>query len=939
MQAAQQHDRLILSRNPPLWALKQAAIAAACAALLACSPTSDTELLASAKQYLANNDRPAAIIQLKSALQQNVNSAEARFLLGKALYDTGDVVAAVVELRKAAELQYDDTQVAPLLAQALLRQGEPRRVLEGYASLTLPDARANASLQTSVALAHAQLNQRDAADKALAAALESDPQHVPALLLQARIAAGKQDFVGALKLLENITTRSPEEVEAWIFKAELQQAALNDTAAALVAYRKAVELRNELLGAHQAIVALLVQDRQIDAARAHVEALKKSLPDQPGTKLFEAQMAYLAKDYAATRTLAMPLLQSAPNNPLLLQLAGAAEFHLGAVPQAENLLSQAVKINPGMPLATQLLARIHLRTGQPDKALGLLKPELEASQQRTETLLLAGEAYLQTGDAQRAEALFTRAAKQQPGNARARTAMALAQIGNGDTAAGMAALSSLSATDQDVTADLALIASHMRNRDLPKALAAVDTLAKKQPQNPLAPNLRGRLLVARNDVTGARKSFEAALALDSSYFPAVASLTALDMSQNKPDAARQRLEALVKTDPTHHRAMMAMAALAARTGSNAAEVTTLIERGVRAKPDELAPRLQLVEHHLASGNPKAALAAAQEASTAQPNQRELVHALARAQLANSDWQQALTSFNRLGTMVSNSSIVPMGLAQAHLGLKNYEAAEREFKRALALAPNLVPAQRGLIELYAGEGNYTAALAVAREVQKQRPGSALGLHLEGDIEVQRRGWDAALAAYGNALRKTNAAESAIKIHNTLLRAERTEQAEAFAVQRQKEQPRDAAFRFYLGDLALSRSNWAAAESRYREVLRVQPENALALNNVAWLLVKQGKPGALPLAEKATQLLPSQPPLLDTLALALAADKQVDKALALHRQTLLRAPESPTLRLTMARLLLQSGDKVRARTELEELAKLGTAFPEQADVAELLKSARS
>lgn len=939
MQAAQPHYSFLLSRKVPLRTLKRAAIAAACAALLACSPTSDTELLASAKQYLANNDSPAAIIQLKSALQQNVNSAEARFLLGKALYETGDVVAAVVELRKAAELQYDDTQVAPLLAQALLRQGEPRRVLEGYGSLTLPDARANASLQTSVALAHAQLNQRDAADKALAAALESDPQHVPALLLQARLAASKQDFAGALKLLENITTRSPEEVEAWVFKAELLQGPLQDKPAALAAFRQAVKLRNDVMGAHQAIVALLVEDRQVDAARAHVEALKASLPDQPGTRLLQAQMAYLAQDYTAAREIATPLLQLAPNNAVLLQLAGAAEFRLGALAQAENLLAQALKIKPGMPLATQLLARIHLRGGQPDKALELLQPELASAQPRAESLMQAGEAYLQAGDAQRAEALFKRAAQAQPGNTRAQTAVALTQIGKGQTAAGMAALESLSASDEGGTADLALIASHLRSRNLPKALSAIDALAKKQPQNPLAPNLRGRLLVAQGNPAAARKSFEEAVALDGSYFPAVVSLTALDMSENKAAAARQRLEALVQKDPGHHRALMALAAVNGSTGSSPAEVAGLIERAVRAKPTELAPRLQLVDHHLSSGNPKAALAAAQEANTAQPNQRELVHALGRAQLASQDWQQALTTYNRLGSLQPNSPAVPMGLAEAQLGLKAYEAAEREFKRALALAPNLVQAQRGLIELYASEGNYNDALAIAREVQKQRPDTALGLHLEGDIEVQRRGWDAALAAYGNALRKTNAAESAIKIHNTLLRAERTEQAETFAVQRQKEQPRDAAFRFYLGDLALSRSNWAAAETRYREVLRVQPENALALNNVAWLLVKQGKPGALPLAEKATQLLPSQPPLLDTLALALAADKQVDKALALHRQTLLRAPESPTLRLTMARLLLQSGDKVRARTELEELAKLGTAFPEQADVAELLKSARS
>jgi cellulose synthase operon protein C len=918
---------------------KLAATTAACFVLLACSQTSDADLLASAKQYLAKNDRPAAIIQLKSALQQNVNSAEARFLLGKALFDGGDFVAASVELRKAADLKYDESAIAPLLAQTLLQQGETRRVLESYGSTTLDDASANASLQTSVARAHAMLDQRAEAEKSLAAALASDAKFVPALLLQARIAASKQDFTGALKILDDITTQSPGEAEAWVFKGELQQGALNDKPAALAAYRKAVELRNDYVGAHQAIVALLVGDGQLDAARAHVEALKKTLPDQPGTKLMEAQMAYLAQDYAATREITTPLLQLAPNNPLLLQLAGAAEFRLGAMPKAENLLAQAVKLNPGMPMASQLLSRIYLRGGQPDKALELLKPELASEQPRAEALLLAGEAFLQSGDAPRAEALFARAAQQQPGNARARTAVALTQIGKGETAAGMAALESLSSADEGATADLALIASHLRNRNLPKALAAIDTLAKKQPKNPLAPNLRGRLQVAQGNVAGARKSFEEALALDGSYFPAVVSLTALDMTEKKPDAARQRLEAVVQAEPTNHRALMALAALAARNGGSAAEVTALIERAVRAKPDEVTPRLQLVEHHLASGNPKAALDVAQQANTDLPNQRELVQALGRAQLANSDWQQALTSFNRLGTLQPNSSVPPMGLAQAHLGLKAYDAAEREYKRALGLTPNLLSAQRGLIELYAGEGNYTDALALAREIQKQRPQAVLGLHLEGDLEQQRRKWDAALAAYRSALQKSKSAESAMKVHSTLIRAERAEEAQRFAQQWQKDQPNDAAFRYYLGDLALSRSDWVDAEARYREVLRLQPENALALNNVAWLLVKQGKPGALALAEKATTLMPSQLPLMDTLALALASEKQLDKALAMQRQTLQRAPENPALRLTMARLLLQSGDKAKARSELEDLAKLGKGFAEHADVTELLQRASS
>jgi len=44
----------------------------------------------------------------------------------------------------------------------------------------------------------------------------------------------------------------------------------------------------------------------------------------------------------------------------------------------------------------------------------------------------------------------------------------------------------------------------------------------------------------------------------------------------------------------------------------------------------------------------------------------------------------------------------------------------------------------------------------------------------------------------------------------------------------------------------------------------------------------------------------------------------------------------LRLNLARLLLQSGDKSAARTELKTLEKLGDKFPAQAEVGRLMQT---
>jgi Flp pilus assembly protein TadD len=192
------------------------------------------------------------------------------------------------------------------------------------------------------------------------------------------------------------------------------------------------------------------------------------------------------------------------------------------------------------------------------------------------------------------------------------------------------------------------------------------------------------------------------------------------------------------------------------------------------------------------------------------------------------------------------------------------------------------------------------------------------------------------AYQAGLRKNNPQEASTRAHNTLIALGQTAEAEQFAQRWIAEHPQDAVFPFYLADRALAARDYAAAEARYRKVIELQPNNALALNNVAWLMVQQAKPGAVSYAEKANQLLPGRPPLMDTLASALAADKQLPRALELQKQAVERAPEDGSLRMNLAKLYLQSEQKGMARTELERLERMGRKYPNQDEVGKLLKT---
>mgnify|MGYP002145721270 CR=1 FL=1 len=125
-------------------------------------------------------------------------------------------------------------------------------------------------------------------------------------------------------------------------------------------------------------------------------------------------------------------------------------------------------------------------------------------------------------------------------------------------------------------------------------------------------------------------------------------------------------------------------------------------------------------------------------------------------------------------------------------------------------------------------------------------------------------------------------------------------------------------------------------REANVLAVQPRNAAAMNNIAWLLVKRGQPGAVAMAQQAGALMPDRAPFLDTLALALESENQLDKAIETQKRALQLDAKNPYLRLHLAQLLSKNGDKSGAREHLNALSSLGAGFPGQAEVAALLKS---
>lgn len=309
--------------------------------------------------------------------------------------------------------------------------------------------------------------------------------------------------------------------------------------------------------------------------------------------------------------------------------------------------------------------------------------------------------------------------------------------------------------------------------------------------------------------------------------------------------------------------------------------------------------------------------------------------LAATQLVAGETNQAVASFGKLATLRPESPLPLLGLAEAQLAVKAFDAAAATMKKAAAIAPDSLAVAQRAVQVDASAGHLDVALTKARAVEARFPKAADGFVLEGDVHSKLRNWTAASAAYRGALQlQPDASDVAQRLHLVLRSSGAVGKADAFAAEWTRTHPKDSGFLFYLAGLSVGDRYYELGEKQLRQVLAQAPDSTAALNNLAWVLNTAKKPGALEATERANQIAPDQPTFMDTLAMVLADQGQLGRAIEVQRKAVELDPSAGGLRLRLARLQLQSGDKVASHLELYVLTKLGDKFSRHEEVADLL-----
>jgi len=673
---------------------------------------------------------------------------------------------------------------------------------------------------------------------------------------------------------------------------------------------------------------------QFDDAEKDIAQVLKVAPNSPQAHYLRALIAFRKNDLPGARERLVEVLKLAPDHIAGLLLAGTVEFLQGTHALAQSHLGKALARVPGNLHVRKLLISSFAAGGQLQRAIETLQPALRQAPEDPAVLMIAGGVYMRAGEYARAKQYFEQAARLDPKHAGARTGLGLSRIAAGEKDRGYGDLAAAGELDTSgYRADMLLVISQLQRKNFDQAAKAAAILEKKQPDNPLTHNLKAVISIGKNDIPAARKSLERALELQPSYVPAANNLARLDLQDGNPKAARARLQSILDKDNANVEALLALARLAPSIAATQKEEFDWLERARMASPSSLQPQLMLARLHVRTGNPKKGLEFALVAQANNPENPDVLDVLGQVQMAAGDKQQALSTYGKLVKLQPKSPEALLRFATAQAENGEAAAAAATLTKALSLKADFIDAHEALARLEIRAKRYADALQIAHRIQRQEKKSPRGFVIEGDVLLAQKQFEQAILAYKTAAGLGGTGVLAIKLHEALRLAGKPEAAAESLARRLKDFPEDHTTRMYAAELALAAQQHKTAMEHYEWILQRQPDNVVALNNLATAYHQVKDLRALQFAERAYALKPESAAVTDTLGWILVEQGKITRGLELLQKAAFAAPHAQEIRYHLAVAWAKSGDKVKARQELLRLLSTGTSFPQEAAARKL------
>jgi tetratricopeptide (TPR) repeat protein len=447
------------------------------------------------------------------------------------------------------------------------------------------------------------------------------------------------------------------------------------------------------------------------------------------------------------------------------------------------------------------------------------------------------------------------------------------------------------------------------------------------------------------------------------------------MAQGKREDAKKINDQIIAADPKDSDALGLQAALLLDKG-DLQNATTQLQTVVTRAPGNFVAHFNLGRALLEKGDLEPARAQFNEALRLRPDYLAARLALAQLQLSKREFEPAIKTAN--DTLEFDRTNMPARLirSSAYMGMNQVDQAKAELKKILEENPNSQDAMIQMGVVYTSEKKYKEAEDIFRKCYDLNPANSRGLlglsevimlqnqpdramqvlraeiqkyptRLEfrkalANVEVRAGKFDLAIAEFNGLLDKVDrksatAADLYIRLGETQ-RAAKNFTAAIESLQKARDiLPNNAMILNTLALMLDTAGQKKEAKVAYENALRIESENPVALNNLAYIIAESSGGDldqALTFAQRANQKLPQAVEIADTLGWIYLKKNLPDNALEIFKNNVTKAPNNSTYRYHLGMALYQKGDKVHARQELQTALTHNPSKEEAANIKDLM-----
>jgi putative PEP-CTERM system TPR-repeat lipoprotein len=483
----------------------------------------------------------------------------------------------------------------------------------------------------------------------------------------------------------------------------------------------------------------------------------------------------------------------------------------------------------------------------------------------------------------------------------------------------------------------------LKQKKLADARTTIAELLKTSPKEAEFHNLQGLLESMEKNIPAAQKSYETALQFSSKSILAHLGLAKINLDADKLDKAKEHADKVLALNDKITGAYLVLADVALKKKDNAEVERVLLKAYEKSKGNvtgEIGMLKQIGTFYVIQKQPEKLETLVNDLVKRYPKDSKALSVLAGVQVLTGKKDLAENTLSQIVSQEKqdvNHRLLLVRLLAAKPDKSN--EVLKLLDESIAIAPKspqpLIFKAAYQIKLQ----KYPEALELAKKIDTTYPTLAIGKILMGDIFLAEKKLDEALENYRKANEIQPNDKVLFTIADLMLAKQQVPEAIKLLDGALVKNPKNGPLHFKLATLYQAQNDFDKAEKHYLAILDGQPDNVLALNNLAWLYSQQNNPKALELGKKAYDKAPNAAAIADTYGYILVKQKQAAEGLKVLEKAAKDAPNENDIQYHLAEAYAETGDSAKATAILETITKAPNEFAEKKAAVALLEKLKA